>query len=174
MNAHPSIELARVVVADVAPTELPRFGLLSRAYVQDPRRARGPRGRDDPLGFGLAEVGAFLTPVILGATGEIVHCLAEELAKSLARTTIGTVTDRISKLLRRRPPAPPTIKAAQERIEKLVRRAPDAQPLSQDQVTKIRGLVLQYLRAQHVAEVRASELTAALLSRLDRKPESAT
>ena len=38
MDAQPVTELARAVVAQVAPGELPLFGAMSRAYAADPKQ----------------------------------------------------------------------------------------------------------------------------------------
>jgi len=59
-------DLARDMVAEIAPQELPTFRAQSEAYFKDPERAlKGQAGKDDMLGFGVGAAVTFLTPVVL-------------------------------------------------------------------------------------------------------------
>lgn len=69
-------DLARLVVSQVAPEELPVFSVLANACLADPARMLG--GRDDvreQLGFGVGEVTVLLTPFAILAAGEVVKYL---------------------------------------------------------------------------------------------------
>jgi hypothetical protein len=63
-------DLARQVVADVAPREVPLFRPLSQAYFKDPEKTlKGGGGADRMLGFGgMNAVGILMTPMILQST----------------------------------------------------------------------------------------------------------
>jgi hypothetical protein len=78
-------ELARAVVARVAPAELPAFRAVSDAYFADPRRALaapdGAAGSGKPLGFGVGDVVVLLSPVALMVANEAVQHVAGELAR---------------------------------------------------------------------------------------------
>ncbi|MGX8903783.1 hypothetical protein ACR820_00595 [Streptomyces netropsis] len=70
-------EIARDVIEEIAPDEVPTFSAVSRAYFADPQRALSGRGsRQAPLGFGSGMVELILTPIVLAATAKAVECLA--------------------------------------------------------------------------------------------------
>ena len=85
-------EIARGIVAEVAPDELPMFGMASEAYLNDPRRAEGNADDDDEmLGFGGGAELALLTPVVLTVTSGVVSFLLSTVlsaAKSESQTLI--------------------------------------------------------------------------------------
>src|SRR5712692_7032338 len=59
-------DLARQIVADVAPREIALFKPLSQAYFKDPQKTlKGGGGADRMLGFGgMSSAGTLLTPMI--------------------------------------------------------------------------------------------------------------
>jgi hypothetical protein len=84
-------EVARGIVADVAPDELPMFELTSEAYLQDPRRAEAGGDSDEMLGFGGGAEMELLTPVVLTITSGVVSYLITTVlnaAKSEGQTLI--------------------------------------------------------------------------------------
>jgi hypothetical protein len=145
MDAQPVTELARAVVAQVAPGELPLFGAMSRAYAADPSRARPRRGGDEALGFGLAEAASLLTPAALAAAGQVARYLADDLGKALANTAGEAIGKRIARLFRREPGAP---------------------SLTQAQISRVRAIALEVARAENLTEPRASLLADALVGHL--------
>ncbi|MEU6587645.1 hypothetical protein ABZ923_00110 [Streptomyces sp. NPDC046881] len=84
-------EIARDVIKELAPEEVPMFSAVSQAYFADPRRAMSGKGsRRSPLGFGSEAVELVLTPVVLAATAKAVECLAEIHLQHVTRE--GTVS----------------------------------------------------------------------------------
>ena len=72
-------DLARDVVTEIAPQELPMFRLQSEAYFKDPDSAlEGHAGGEDMLGFGAGAAAAFLTSAVLAVTTAIVKFVALE------------------------------------------------------------------------------------------------
>jgi hypothetical protein len=70
--------LARMVVSQVAPEELPTFSILADVSLADP--ARMLDSRDDireRLGFGVGEVVILMTPYAILAASEVVKYLAK-------------------------------------------------------------------------------------------------
>lgn len=65
-------DVARDVISEIAPQEMPIFVAASGAYFEDPATAHHAiRSGDDPLGFGLGALGALLTPVVLHILSEV-------------------------------------------------------------------------------------------------------
>lgn len=145
MDVQPVTELARAVVAQAAPEELPLFGAMSRAYAADPGRTRTRSGGDEALGFGLAEAATLLTPIALLAAHQVARSLAEEFGKSMGRAAGSAVAERVAKLFRREPDAP---------------------TLTQAQLARVHAIAVEVARAEKLAEARASRLADVLVSHL--------
>jgi hypothetical protein len=89
-------DLARLVVSQVAPEELPVFPVLADACLADPGRMLG--SRDDVrerLGFGVGEIMALTTPFAILAAEEVVKYLARS-ALEVGRTVAGRIFVRRS------------------------------------------------------------------------------
>jgi hypothetical protein len=99
VDIQPQTELARSVVSEIAPSELPLFEIMSRSFAANPRRVRIRRGGDEELGFGIAESAMLVTPVALAAIREIALFLAHAAADAVAA--------RITRLFRRDSGTPP-------------------------------------------------------------------
>ena len=78
-------EVARGVVAQVAPEEMPMFTALTRAYFADPERAlSGDHSGDGYLGFGVDEAVTVVTPAVLDAVGVMVGCIVLQMMQRVA------------------------------------------------------------------------------------------
>jgi hypothetical protein len=66
-------DLARTVVAQLAPAELPAFRAVSEAYFADSRWALAGGGRIAPLEFGPGRAERLLTWVVLAVVTEVVR-----------------------------------------------------------------------------------------------------
>ncbi len=67
-------DVARSLIEQVAPQELPLFRATSAAYFKNPRRAMaGQSGRDEMLGFGGGGEATFVTPIVLIAATKVVE-----------------------------------------------------------------------------------------------------
>jgi hypothetical protein len=151
MDAQPATELARAILAQVAPGELPLFGPISRAYAADPGRARMRRGGDETLGFGLAEAAPLLTPVVLAVAEQVVRYLADDLSKSLTHTAGDFIAQRIARLFRHEA---------------------GTQPLTPAQLSHVRTIAVEVARDADVPEAQSSLLADALIGQLAVKPVS--
>lgn len=86
--------VVREIVSSEAPEELPLLDGLLRLDDVDVTRALSPRPqRNDPLGFGLAEVTATVTP--------IVWFVVDEAARQAVGTVVDTVSVRAGAVIRR-------------------------------------------------------------------------
>jgi hypothetical protein len=106
MSQDPSAEkntstaLARELVRNVAPQELPLFEAVTEAYfaknATEVTKARG--SSEETLGFGLGEIGGFLTPVALFVATSVVDFLKDALSQSLKDTTDTAINGLIAKI----------------------------------------------------------------------------
>jgi len=77
--------LARQVVADVSPAELPLFSATAARYRADPGGTLAPpRGRDDALGFGAEAAVLLITPFALDLAKRVLLRLFDRLGDSAA------------------------------------------------------------------------------------------
>jgi hypothetical protein len=85
--------LARQVVAEVSPAELPLFRATADRYFADPDGTLAVRGRtDEPLGFGaetvVALVGPFALDLVRRVVGRLVDRLGDAVADALAERVL--------------------------------------------------------------------------------------
>ncbi|MEV7968165.1 hypothetical protein AB0O34_19575 [Sphaerisporangium sp. NPDC088356] len=80
-------DLARIMVAEVRPAELPMFRPMSEAYFADPERSlAGGDGGGGPLRIGETGLVLLLTPVALAAAEEVTKYLfGEAIRPALVR-----------------------------------------------------------------------------------------
>jgi len=77
--------LARQVVAEVSPAELPLFRATADRYFADPDGTLAVRGRtDEPLGFGAETVVALVGPFALDLVRRVLGRLVERLGDAVA------------------------------------------------------------------------------------------
>jgi hypothetical protein len=138
-------ELARSLIGELAPGELPLFGAMSRAWFDAPERVRLATGRDDALAFGVAEAGALFTPVLLSASTHILTYLGQELCRGAARE----LASRIIGQLRR-----------------LILGEPNEIALTERQIDTVRRIAMETASRFRVPEPKARQLAKALASRL--------
>ncbi|MFE1882087.1 hypothetical protein [Streptomyces diastatochromogenes] len=107
-------EIARDVIKELAPEEVPMFSAVSQAYFADPRRVMSGKGsRRSPLGFGSEAVELILTPVVLAATARAVECLAEIGGQHITREGTVSALRRIFRFGQRSQGAPAPDDAAE-------------------------------------------------------------
>ncbi|MGK4578980.1 hypothetical protein [Kitasatospora sp. HPMI-4] len=137
-------EVVRDVVAEVAPEELPLVAALAALdEAAALRRLARPSTRQDPLGFGLGEVAALVTPVVWLAVNEAARQLGGEAASGAAKGA----------------------KAVARRL--LHRREETVIPaLTREQLVQVRQLVLETAAQRGLGEQRASAIADAVVARL--------
>ncbi len=139
-------EIARDLVAQAAPQELFLFQETSEAYFKNPgKMLKGLSGKDEPLGFGLVEIGSaiLMSPIVLAVVDEATKALAEEV------TEAGFVKKLIRKLFHR----------SEER-----KNAPPQ--LTQEQMEQVRKQAFDSARQFNLPESQAALLADALIGRL--------
>ncbi|MEC3976972.1 hypothetical protein [Amycolatopsis sp. H20-H5] len=80
------VESARKVVASLAPEELPLFDPVSQAYLRDPRKVLGDRGRPGAvLGSGIDVTIAVLSPVALAVATAVGQQLVDKASGAVVK-----------------------------------------------------------------------------------------
>ncbi|HMI98670.1 MAG TPA: hypothetical protein VK488_02445 [Gaiellaceae bacterium] len=94
-------DVARGLVAQTAPQELPLFRAMSEAYFKDPQKVlEQKQGKDEMLGFGV-EIAMFVAPVALEVAKTVVTFLVAELRKSAEKEASGAIQERVHELFHR-------------------------------------------------------------------------
>ena len=137
-------DLARDVVAEIAPQELPMFRAQSRAYFEDPEGAlRGQAAKDEMLGFGAGTVATFLTPAVLALATTVVSFVAAAVKESVQEGAKDLLSDVVKGMFKKFRP---------EQKEELP-------SLTPEQLRTVRELVFK-----RALELRLSERTAHTLA----------
>jgi hypothetical protein len=95
-------EIAHGIIAEVAPDELPMFGVVSRAFLTDPKLAAVGAGDDDEmLGFGGGAEVELLTPLVFSITSGVVAFLVTTVVNAAKSETQAIVQQRVRQLFKR-------------------------------------------------------------------------
>lgn len=143
-------EFGRDFVARAAPQELPLYRALSQSYLSNPDNpAKAARGKDEMLGFGMAETVTYLTPILLPVLSSVFKFLADELRDSIHDQHL--VGDLLKKVMGK----PQTANV------------PDAGPsLTREQLAQVRKLAFDGARELKLEDTQASLLADSIVGRL--------
>jgi hypothetical protein len=143
-------ELAQLVVEDVAPEELVLFEDTSAEYFADPDGVLDPRGRDEPVGFGLDLV--MITPYALAVVASCVGFLVKTIAETAtAEATKPAICDFLRRVVHRRSGAD----------------AEATEALSRDQAGAVREVALGRAKDLGLSEEQARLLADAVVGGLN-------
>jgi hypothetical protein len=146
------VDVARDIVGDVAPDELPIFEVSSQAFVLDPDKARGSDD-DQMLGFGTGAEFELLTPVVLSITsGVVTYLLKTALEASKAEAKV-VVEQRVRLLFKRFRTDGDAAGAA-------------APPLTHQQLVEVHQVALDIATRMSVPQPQASLLADATVGQL--------
>jgi hypothetical protein len=143
-------EIARDLLAELAPQEMPIFPAASRAYFADPAAAlKQYRSRDSALGFGVDPLMVFLTPLVLQVSSEVFEFLTDVAKKAVEAGLAKEIPEIIKGMFRklRSESDPPSV-------------------LTRDQIALIHGNVLTAAKRLHMPPEKARLLADAVTSRL--------
>ena len=142
-------DVARDVLEELAPQELPILPAAARAYFADPAAAlKQSRSKDSALGFG-ADSFVFLTPVVLPVLSEIFEFLREVAEKSLEAGLAKEVPEIIKCMFRKFQPSEPGFPT-----------------LTTDQIAVVHGKVLAAAKRLRLPPHDARSLADAVTARL--------
>ncbi|GAC1371604.1 MAG: hypothetical protein NVS2B12_24520 [Ktedonobacteraceae bacterium] len=147
-------DLTRDIVAQTAPQELPLFRTVSAAYFKNPDHVlKGQSGKDDMLGFGVAETVIMLTPSILAIMTQVVNFVMAEVQKSVATNSADVINDLVSKMFKKFRPA-----------EKADQGSPPA--LTTEQLKRVRDIAYQEAHKLALPEAQADILADSIVGSL--------
>jgi hypothetical protein len=142
-----TVDLAREVLGEVAPQELPLFDVTSELYRRDPGGVDAQAGSDDMLGFG-AEVIAAMAPIVLSVAGEVVNTLLKQVRAAAESESESAVRAMVRRLLRSRGGEEPAV------------------ALTRQQLREVRDVAIDRARALKVPDADAQLLADAMVGRL--------
>lgn len=144
-------EVARDVLSQIAPDELPIFPAASRAYVADPAAAlRGLRAKDEVLGFGMDALAAGATPVVLIVVTELFQFLTGVAAKAVADGLSKEISEVVQAMFKRFRPSSPSTPSV----------------LTREHITAVHNNVLLAAQRLHLPKDKATALANAVTARL--------
>jgi hypothetical protein len=85
--------IARDVIAQIAPQELPLFSITSETYFKNPNKPLGDQqGKDEMLGFGVETAAAiFISPIVLAIANGIIQSLTEDFIPEKTKGIINKI-----------------------------------------------------------------------------------
>jgi hypothetical protein len=146
-------DVARQMIKQIAPEELPLYRAQSQAYFANPAAAlRGEASKDEMLGFGAGEVIIFLTPIALQVASQAVAILSEELKKASKEQSAPLIRAMVRRLLH-----------GDARSDGPAQNPPS---LTSEQLRRVREAALEEARRCRVSDDRANLLADAIAGRL--------
>lgn len=153
-------DVARELVTQLAPQELPLFRANSEAYFRDPDQAlAGQKGKDEMLGFGSGEVVVLLTPIALTVVSEVMKFIVEEVKKSAKDESSALIGDMVKKVFKK-------FRREDQKDEKKKDEKKTSPALTPDQLGRVRDMALGKARQLKLSEARAKLLADAVVGGL--------
>jgi len=95
-------DVARDIVMQTAPEELPLFRATSAAYFKNPGKVlTGQASKDEMLGFGAGEAVVMLTPYVLVVVTEVVRFVIAQVQQTVAAESADLISDIVKKLFKK-------------------------------------------------------------------------
>lgn len=95
-------DVARDIVAQIEPTELPLFRSICAQYFKRQDEAfKNQSGSDNLLGFGPGVMVPLLTPAVLAVMTQVVTFLAVEIRQSLAEAGAGFINEQVRRMFKK-------------------------------------------------------------------------
>jgi hypothetical protein len=147
-------DAAREVIAQTEPGELPLFQAISTQYFKRADKIlKKQSGKEDLLGFGIAEAMSVVTPAVLVVTTWLVIFLAEEAAKSIAEKSVSLITKQVKKRFKK-------FSKEDTKDESAL------PPLTHEQIAYVRQQAYEKFLQLNLSETRANRLADAVVASL--------
>ncbi len=139
-------EVARGLITDLAPQELPLFRANSAAYFRDPEKAlQSQSAKDDMLGFGAGDAVVLLTPIVLAVINDVIGYLIEEVTKAAQAESARWINDTVTAMFKKFRPA-----GQEEKVKPM--------PLTSEQLAQVHQIVVKKARQLKLSDERAQTL----------------
>jgi hypothetical protein len=148
------LELARATVQRAAPEELPLFGPVSEAYLEDPAQLERDGGGDRMLGFGAEAAMLLITPAALQIARDVFNFVAAQVRSRLRDEGEGAIQGTLDRIFGKR-----GADAAA---------APEPKPpeLSDEELVRVRAVALEKAKLLKLPEAKAELLADSLVGSL--------
>jgi hypothetical protein len=148
------VDVARDIVAQTEPGELPLFRAISTEYFKRPAKAvKNQSGRDELLGFGIGETVSLLTPAVLVVTTQVVAFLTEVVRQSVVEESASLINERVRRMFK---------KFRQEGARDELAPA----PLTREQLAQVHKQAYEKFLELKLSGTRANRLADAVLASL--------
>lgn len=103
------VDIARDVIAEIAPQEIPIFPAATEAYFAKPAEAlKQLRSKDSVLGFGMDSLAIVLTPAVLHILSKVFEFLTDIAKKAVEGGLSAEIGEVIKAMFKKSLPAEPT------------------------------------------------------------------
>ena len=152
-------DVARDIIAQTEPGELPLFRAISTEYFKRPAEAaKNQSGRDELLGFGIGDAVPLVTPAMLVVMTQVVAFLTEVVRQSFVEESANLVNEQVRSMFKK-------FRLEGERDEL----APA--PLTREQLVQIHKQAYEKFLQLKLSESRANNLADAVVASLIVAPK---
>lgn len=147
-------DVARDIVAQTAPQELPLFRATSVAFFKKPKNVlKNQVGKDEMLGFGVGETVSLLTPAVLVVTTEVVTFVTAAVKESVVAGGANLVSDFTKTVFKK-------FRTEEKKA------ADNPPPLTLEQIAQVRKLAYQRFLQLKLSDAQANRLADAVVATL--------
>lgn len=147
-------DVARDIIGQTAPQELPLFRAISVAYFKDPNKLpKQQGGKDEMLGFGVGEVVVFLTPAVLVVVTEVVTFVTTTVKETLVQSGADLISDHVKDLFKTSHPEGKN-------------EAGTPSPLTLQQISRVHQLAYEKFLKLKLPDAQANRLADAVVATL--------
>ena len=147
-------DVARDIVAQTAPQELPLFRATSIAFFKKPKNVlKNQAGKDEMLGFGIGDTVSLLTPAVLVVMTEVVTFVTVTVKESVVAGGGHLVSDFAKQMFK------------EFRTEEK-KEADNPPPLTLEQIAQVRKLAHQRFLQLKLSDAQANRLADAVVATL--------
>lgn len=151
-------DIARDIVAQTEPGELPLFRAISTEYFKRPAQAlKDQPNKDELLGFGIGEAVSLLTPAVLVVVTQAVAFLTAVVRQSVAKESTSLIDEQVKRMFKK------------FRHEEARDGLPPA-PLTYGQLAQVRKQAYEKFLQLKLSDVQANRLADAVIASLVAAP----
>lgn len=147
-------DVARDIVVQIAPQELPLYRATSTAYFKDSNKFLKRRAvKDEMLGFGIQKTVCLLTPTVLFVMSEVVTFVTVAVKESLVESGAELISDSVKKMFK--------MFRSEGKNE-----VSNPSPLTLQQIAQVRKLAYEKFLKLKLSDAQATSLADAVVAKL--------